>query len=119
MKLDDDGTPSRRDEPKERSAGEDLVEGLGLLIQAARKAVDAIDTRPLERLSRRASDRLVSSEVEQLVRKGGRSLLSVVSRVAQDMDERLAGTPRSGADPKTEPHPGSIASEERRGDKTP
>ncbi len=119
MTMDDDGTTPRKNAPIERSAGEDLVEGLGLLLQAARKAVDAIDTRPLERLGRRASDRLVSAEVEQLVRKGGRGILSVVSRVAQDMDERLAGTARSGRSHQAETPTSDEPSAKSRGDETP
>jgi hypothetical protein len=83
--------------PPGRSAGDDLVEGLGLLLQAARKAVDSVDTRPIEQLGRRATERLKARDWEEVAERGGRRVMSVLGRIARQVDERLAAatSPRS------------------------
>lgn len=113
MASDSDDRNSSGDEkrqPRGRSAGEDLIDGLGLLLRAARKAVDSVDTRPLEQLGRRATERLAVGEWEEVAERGGRKVLSVIGRLAHEVDERLASAvqPR-GARPEATPDPSACS----------
>jgi hypothetical protein len=81
---------NEKQQPRGRSAGEDLIDGLGLMLRAARKAVDSVDTRHIEQLGRRATERLAVGEWEEVAERGGRKVLSVLGRLAHEVDERLA-----------------------------
>jgi len=124
----EDGPPASEPRPSgaERSAADDLAQGLELVLRAARKAVRRIDPARIEEagkralsslegfdakkardLGRRAAKNLDPRKLEEIAEDAGKELLSVVERVA-DRVENIVGTaarsarsepPRAGQPP--------------------
>jgi hypothetical protein len=95
---------------KERSAAEDLADGLDLLMRAARKATHSVDPR-LEEIAQRALARLQEfdsgssslwhersgidpRQVEKLATDMGREIAAFVERMALGVESGLTGHDR-------------------------
>lgn len=93
---------------KERSASDDLADGLDLLLRAARKAMHSVDPR-LEAAAQRALERLQQfdseassalrertgidpKQVEKLAADTGREIASVVERLAKGVEKVFSGS---------------------------
>jgi general stress protein YciG len=98
---------------KERSATEDLAEGLELMLRAARKAmrgldpsrveelgkramrsIESLDAKRVQELGRKAAQHMDPKKIEEIAEDAGRELLGVVERVA-DRVESVVGVRRS------------------------
>lgn len=94
-------------EAKERSASDDLADGLDLLLRAARKAMHSVDPR-LEAVAQRALGRLQqfdseasaawrertgtdAEQLEKLATDVGKEIATVVERVANRVESVLGG----------------------------
>ncbi len=101
----------------ERSAAQDLADGLDLMLRAAKKAVRHVDPQNIEALGRRALGNLEAlnkkrveevrrkakhsldpRRIEEIAEEAGRELWRVVERVAERVDSVVA---RPGAPPQS------------------
>jgi hypothetical protein len=105
----EDASPSGDMHERQRSAADDLVDGIDLLLRAARKTLDAVDPRleaaaavALERL--REIDETVTAEarkklgadaqqLESIAKELGRELSDAVQRVASRVDRAFRKRP--------------------------
>ena len=100
----EDAPPAKKPRP-ERSAADDLVDGIDLLLRAARKAVGTLDPE-LERSAQRALDRLqaldanmtrefssraasVAPNLERVARETGREVVEVLTRLTERIEANV------------------------------
>ena len=101
---------AKEEEPKASSASEDLAEGLDLMLRAARKALNRVNTGKLEAAGRRAVEKLETLDarkvgelgkkaaknldprrIEEIAEEAGRELINVIERVADRVEGAVAG----------------------------
>lgn len=103
----EDAPPAAADAARERSASEDLTDGIDLIRRAARKALGSLDPR-IEEAAERAVKRLreldqnaadsfrrsvgneALADVEQLANEVGREIEGFVGRVAERVESVLS-----------------------------
>ncbi len=111
----------------ERSAAQDLADGLDLMLRAAKKAMRSMDPQNIENIGRRAYENLEQlnkkrveelrtkakqkldpKRIEEIAEDAGKELLKVVERVAERVDSIVsrAGGPASDRPPRTKPSEG-------------
>ena len=116
----------------DRSAAQDLADGLDLMLRAAKKAMRSVDPQNIESIGRRAFDnlellnkkrveelrtkarqKLDPRRIEEIAEEAGKELLKVVERVAERVDSIVTrgGSPPSDRSPHTKPSQGDEESE--------
>ncbi len=102
---------------------DDLAEGLGLMLRAARKAVREIEPDKLEQLGKKAKEKLESIDAKQVAKQGidavrhldpkkierfaeeaGKEVLNAVERVAARVENAVSGK-SAGGSAASEPAP--------------
>ncbi len=85
--------PPAADTARERSASEDLTDGIDLIRRAARKALGKLDPR-IEAAAERAVKRLQeldTNAVEELRRRAGPEALADIERLANEVGREIEG----------------------------
>ncbi len=78
----------------------DLADGIGLLLRAAKKAVDGIDRQTLQDLGQKAAERINRSELERWAEKGTQQLVGWLGRITDQLDEYVKAPPRRPGGPR-------------------
>ncbi len=80
------------------NATQDLVEGLSLLMSAATKALSSLERRDDQQQARSAATGLSAEDLTEMVDKGGRKILDLVSRMASELGNRGPTASCNGSD---------------------